>query len=236
MTFWSVPAASGTPFLPTDVTTATLLGWGDENSMTLSGDNLTNWTNNSGALSTLSTGGTATITTATDANINGRRKIILDGVDNHLESTIFTEIAQPYHLFLVFRPATWTDDDTIAYLDQTVSGNPSQINQNISSPAIDHLAGTASVNAVSATLDTWWLLESYFNGGSSYQRLNEGSAVSGGNPGTAGMDQFTIGAYPTGTRAAHMDVAGYALYDGTVSGADLSNLRDGYFNREFTLW
>lgn len=233
----SLLGGESTSFLPTDVTTATLLGWGDEASMNLDGgNNLTSWDAAGGSvIGTLTSNGGSDPATAVDVAINSQRAVTFDGSDNYVESSAFIAVTIPYHIFIVIQQVSWTSSDVLAYLHSSVSGTRPQIVQQTTTP---NLCQVGSANCVSATLGTWYLLESLWKSGGYLQRLSDASAVTGGtpNPTPTSMDQFTLGAFPDGQRDGNVKIAGYAVYDGEVTGTDYSNIRTNYFNRVFGLW
>lgn len=220
-------AAAKVTFLPTDVAGATLLAWYDETTMTLSGSDLTSWTNRSGTLPTLASAGAADPATATDAGINGKRAITFNGTNNYVQTTAFGAVTQAFHGFMVFNQVTWTNNDILVHKNDNVLTN--RIRQEGSTPEVKQSSGGAGGgNTISPVIGTWYLLETLWNGASSTQILGSGAAASGHNPGTDSIDRLTIGAFDDGTLPANLKIADFVIFDGEVTGNDLTGLRS-YF-------
>lgn len=222
-------AAGGTSFLPTDVTSAALIGWYDETTMTLSGSNLTGWTNRSGTLATLTSSGAADPATATVAAINGKRAVQFNGTNNHLLTAAFVALTDPIHHFLIFSHDTWTNNDRVLHLKDDI--NTGIVRQRGVTPQVQLTDSGGDACAVSPTLGTWYLLETLWNGASSSQILGNGAAVTG-NPGALDMDRIAMGAADDGTLPCDVNIAEWTVFDGEVSAGDLTSLRS-YFNSTY---
>lgn len=221
-------------FQPTSVTSATLQAWYNDKNHVASGANVTGWNDASAnGLDLLASrlpandGGVVI-----SAGLNGYDTVRFNGSTDGLQSATFTPITQPLHVFLVINQITWVSVARILDMNTT---NTSLLYQRLSTPEIAHWAG-ADANKVSATTGSWFLVESLFDGASSKQRLNDAVAVSGDNPGVGVPNEFTIGCASGGNSFSNIEVADLAVYDGEVTGSDLTSLRDSYYNGKFSLW
>jgi hypothetical protein len=195
-------------------------------------DLISAWADLSGNARTLSEGTGANQPTWVDAVVAGRPIVRFDGSNDLLTSTSFT-LAQPAHIFMVVNQDTWTANNRL------FSGNSSNsmaIVQGDSSPLVKQFNGSTFVNSVSATLDTWFLLQSYWSSTASFQRLNAAAVVSGGDGGSGGiLGGFVLGNRQGADTASDVDVAELAIYSAQVTGASLDALM-AYFRTRYSLY
>ena len=200
-------------------------------SVSLSGSAVTAWGDQSGNGRDLSGFGSPQLRSS---DVNGHDAIELTGASQErLRSATFTTVSQPVHVFAVFNLPTWATGDIIYQLDSL--GNILGVENASVSPQIHQTAGSAGTNIVSPTLNTYYLVQSYFNGASSFQQLNNSSAVSGGNPGTQSMTRVTLGARFDGNSSGNVEIAEFAVYGSEITGSDLTSLT-GYFNTRYSIW
>jgi uncharacterized protein YbjQ (UPF0145 family) len=141
-------------------------------------------------------------------------------------------VAAPCHIFFVLRQTGWVLN---AYIFRDSLSNPYVLQGPSSSPQIAHTAGIGQGNDISPTLDQWVLVESCFNGASSFQRVNNGTKSEASNVGSNALTGFRLGWQASGENAALVDYAEIAIY-GTaeVTGSSLTqNL--AHFNDRYTL-
>jgi hypothetical protein len=165
------------------------------------------------------------------SELNGHPVVRFPGGTEHIASTGFA-ISSPFHCFMVFNQVTWVADDRI-WLDTTSHPFIGQGGGGGSTPQVKHNGGSALGNTVSPTVDTWYILQSYFNGASSHQALNNGSESTGTNVGTTPMDGFQLGG--NGAQNAQMDIAEIAFYSAEVTGDSLTQNLD-HFNGRYVLY
>ncbi len=221
--------ASGTEFSPLGLMPE--VWYRSDLSVSLSGSTVTAWGDQSGNGRNLSASGSPQLRSA---DINGHDAVELTGASlQRLQSASFTAVSQPLHVFAVLNQPTWLMSDVLYALDGL--SNYLGVLQSGSSPDVRHFAGWATTNTVSPTLNTYYLLQSYWNGASSFQQLNNSAAVSGGNPGPQSMTRVTLGARHDGATSGNVKFAELAIYGSQITGGDLSNLTS-YFNARYSLW
>ena len=86
------------------------------------------------------------------------------------------------------------------------------------------------------TVGTFFLLDSFFSGASSHQRLNNGSEVTGGNPGTGNnITGYRLGCEWDGSNDTPMDLCEFIIFTAEVTGGDLTALM-AYFSDRYGLF
>ncbi len=223
----------GTSFSPLSLTpefwVRSDLGVADEGAGAVSA-----WVDQSGNGRNVSDGSVGTRRpTLTSSEVNGHAALVFDGSSDALQSSVFTEVVQPYHVFVVFSAKTWTGFDCLFALKN--EPNEPLCYQITSSPNIEHFGGSVDDHAVSPTLDTYYLLQSFFNGAGSFQALNNDASVSGANIGTKGMNEITLCARQNATSPGNFGIAEMAIYGSQIAGSDLTSLKS-YFNTRYSLW
>jgi hypothetical protein len=97
--------------------------------------------------------------------------------------------AQPEFIYIIFRMNTWTDGD---YIFDGYTGDGGLLYQKASANNLRAYAGSASSEATSLSLDTWYIARVYFNGASSKLIINDGTPITG-NFGASAMNGISIG-------------------------------------------
>lgn len=134
--------------------------------------------------------------------------ILFDGVDNYLKCDAFT-FNQPETIYILGKQVTWTINDRWMDGDTVNSG---VIYQNAVTPDLSLFAGDgpAATNAGLA-VDTYGVIAAVFNGASSLLQINNGAPTTG-NPLTAGLGGFTLGATATPNNYGNIQVKEVILY------------------------
>lgn len=158
--------------------------------------------------------------------INGLPVVRFDGINDYLVAAFGAALNQPNHIFMSGKQVTWTSNDTIF---DAKTGNAARLYQKTLSPRIALYAGLAAQPENNDyTVATAKLIECLFNGAASSIIVNAGAAAIG-NPGASAMDGLTLAAFSSGIAAwGNVDIGEFLVYDGAVSGSDLTNLR-AYF-------
>ena len=224
----------GTP--PDEITGANLVVWyrADQG---ITGDPVSQWNDLSGNGRNLTqaTSGSRPDYVASGSPFSGQPYISCDGTDDRIgTAAAFTSETQPYHVFMVAHIVTYGADDYLAHINDDAGGGIARILMTTSSAQIYQGAATAT-NAVDPETGNDFLLNSFFSGASSYQKLNNDSAVSGGNPGTAAMDKITLCSIDSGANYAAIYIAEFFAFDAEVTGDELTNL-ESYINARYSLW
>lgn len=165
---------------------------------------------------------------------NGTPVAQFDGAADYLRATGMTTWgATEKHGFFIISQDTWVDGD---FIYRYRGGNES-VRQLGSTPQIKQDDGGTAGNTVSPTLGTFYLLQSFHDGTtSSFQQLNDGSPVTGTDPGAiSGTEEFYIGASDVPDRYTDINVAEVALFNSEVTGTDLTGLM-AYFSARYGLF
>jgi hypothetical protein len=147
---------------------------------------------------------------------------------------------QPAHYFLLVKQISFVSTDV------WVAEENSQHNAIRNNGTTDQVAQTANgsghySNHVVMTSGTFFLLDSFFSGASSHQRLNNGSVVEGtgvasGNPGSGSDNDFMVlGGENDTSNAANIDVCEFVFFTAEVTGGDLTTLM-AYFSDRYGLF
>ena len=158
-----------------------------------------------------------------------------DGVNDILKSTSVTVASQPIHVFFVFKPLSWTVNDS--FFSGKGGGTTSvHFNQGPTTPKARFASGTTGDGEQDFTLDEWSLMIGLANSTSSSCARNDGAALSDGNNQTLAMETgFFLGAQAAIVQWAHVVVSELAIYDAAMTGSDLTDIKD-YFNNQYGLW
>ena len=196
------------------------------NDISLVGDGDNNWAQGTGANQPThsTTGGPA-----------GDGSITFDGSnDDLLVASGMASFAQPLHFFLLVKQLSYTASDFL--LNGTNAADYAiRCNGPTDSVAQDATGGSYS-NHVVMTSGTWFLLDSFFSGASSYQRLNNGTKESGENPGTgAAQTRMRLCAEGDGGNEGNFEIAELVFFTAEVTGADLTALM-AYFSDRYGLF
>jgi len=215
-----------------DIPVAAAHWWRADKGVTLNGADVSDWEDQVGSWDwAQATASDQPLFTA--SGINSQPSIDFDGVDHWM--TLTTDaVSQPVDIWMVLSYDAWVDGDLV--LSQ---GSAPSVEASGTTPQVGHKSDSPSTNKISPTITTPFLLRSAFDGASSFQSLNNDSAVSGGNPGTAGWAAATLlamGSLNSGPpTATEMRVSEIAFYDAIKTGGDVTSLKS-YFNTRYALW
>ncbi len=159
------------------------------------------------------------------------------GVDTDALAAAFTW-SQPRHTFLAIDVYSW--DSSKAYIVDGQSANIAVLKAQGTAQHYQIYGGTAFVCDVTGPANnTWFIIESLWNGASSQQRVNAGSA-STGDPGNSAVAGVTLGQAATGTgglRASggHVIIAEAVGYNVALSDANATKVRN-YLNARYLIF
>ena len=165
----------------------------------------------------------------------GDGSITFDGSnDDLLVASGMASFAQPLHFFLLVKQLSYTASDFL--LNGTNAADYAiRCNGPTDKIAQDATGGSYS-NHVVMTSGTWFLLDSFFSGANSFQRLNNGSKVDADNPGTGNSaTQIRLGSEDDGTNEVHMEIAEFVFFTAEITGSDLTTLM-AYFSDRYGLF
>jgi len=166
----------------------------------------------------------------------GDGSMTFDGSNDHLRiSSGMASLGQPLHYFLLAEQISFTATDV--WIQAGPDSRYQTVRNNGASPKVSQDAtGGAYSNHVSMTLGTFFLLDSFFSAGSSYQRLNNGSKVSSGNPGAGLSDtDLSFGAEGNNSNPTNFEVCEFIIFSAEVTGTDLTALM-AYFSDRYGLF
>ncbi len=229
-------AAGG--FLPTDI--ASLVSWYDADDISTlwtdsartdqvdaNDDVIGSWDDKSGNGNHLLQATTSKKPTYKTNTLNSKPTILGDGVDDSLRDA-FT-FAQPAHIFIIARQNTWTADDTL--LDG-YGNNKMRLFQNGTTPDIEQYAGSFGGKDSNMTLATFFLVEAFYSGASSFIKVGDNTATST-NPGTTSPDGLVLFSRGLGTsNYSDANIAEVVACSAELTGSDLTDLRS-YFNTQW---
>jgi hypothetical protein len=227
--------AGGASILPTDITG--LKAWYRADlGVTKDGSNLVaSWADQAAVVGAVTEGTNKPLWVA--SAVNGQPAIRFDGVNDILTSGAFSAIAGPHHIFMIFKQASWSSGERIFTADAGGSA-VLMVYQVGSTPNLSQFISTGA-NAVSATLDTYFLLQSYLEAGStaSFQSLNAGAKVTGSSPGTASSPtRLALGGQAGQSFNTQIEIAEFIWYAGAeITGSNLTNLMS-YLQTRYGLW
>lgn len=165
---------------------------------------------------------------------NSTPTLVFDGTNDQLTATGFTSFGSSQkHVYMIIKQVTWNSGDFIYRFDPT---NES-VRQDGTTPDLKQDDGATAGNTVSPTLGTYYLLQSFHNGTStSFQQLNNGSAVTGTDPGNiGGSTDFYLAADDAGGRQTNIEVCELAIYSTQVTGSNATEVLS-YFQTRYGLW
>lgn len=209
--FLVMPEPPPPPFTPTSI--AGLAAWYDASQIPslADGDPVASWADLSGNSRTLSQGTSAARPTYKTAIQNGRAIVRFDGVDDFMQSGVFT-LAQPINVFIV---VNWRTNAADASALDGLSGITMLIRQQ-ASRQINVFAGVDLSGPASVT-DVWRQYGVVFSGASSEIRV-DGGAATAGNAGTGSPGGLTVGARGgAGSAFGAVDIAEVLAYDSALS-------------------
>jgi len=131
----------------------------------------------------------ATGTNQPIVNANG---VLFPGVDEFMKCASFT-LAQPEQIYIVLNQKSFTNQDRICDGNTDNSGTVYQSNTELEAISTYALGGGTLPLNENNVLNTYQILRILFNGASSKSIINETATIIG-NPGSADMSGFTLGA------------------------------------------
>lgn len=145
-----------------------------------------------------------------------------DGVDDLLDKTLGTAIAQPYSRVSSLRQVSWASNDYIFTGATSAAGGLIQLG---ASPELQIYAGTAFVASnTNLAVGVNGVVSEAFNGASSSLTINNGTATTG-NPGSASATNIAVGALSGGSFYSNVRIYGHLVRAGTFTSQELSDLR-----------
>ena len=170
----------------------------------------------------------ATVNTLADAG-----KMTFDGTNDSLYSADVKNTGQPIHIFTVFNPLAWVNNQHI------FGGKGNFIFGAIGSASAYAIqADVGSIGNTQFASDTWALGITLFNGSSSSVAYNDGSPTTG-NAGTGDMEfGFVLAgnpALPPSTQFGNYELAEILIYDAAITGSALTDIKS-YINGQYELW
>ena len=174
----------------------------------------------------------ATETVGTLANAGA---MTFDGSNDLLSSTSVTVTGQPIHIFFVYKPITWTNNDSpfSGKGGGTTSCHHMQIT---STPQAGVASGVDPGGVQNFTLGEWCLAIALFNGTSTTLARNDGTPEGDADNENLDMAEgFFLGAQAAIVQHANIAVGELAIYDVNKTGGDLTDIKD-YFNDQYGLW
>ena len=171
----------------------------------------------------------ATVGTLADAG-----KMTFDGVNDSLYSADVKKTGQPIHIFTVFNPLEWVNNQ---HIFAGVAGS-FIFTSRPSDPAYEIQAEVGGIGNTDFADDEWALGITLFNGSSSSVAKNDGSPVTG-NAGTGNMNGgFVLGgnaALPPVTQWGNYELGEILIYDAAITGSALTDIKS-YINGQYELY
>lgn len=215
---------SGSSFLPTDI--AGIQFWSRADMGVTGSAPVTAWDDISGNARHLSSSNGPAFSAT--GGPNSTPMLDADGSD-WMDSTSFS-LAFPIHVFMIVRIDSNDNNDRVMAFG-TVSDAAT-----MTGTTLQQNFGSAAGNSISPSTGTWYLVESFANGASSFMRLNGGAKSDGTNPGTNAISSgFTIFNRPQHNRPADCAIAEIVMYNAEITGADLAQLM-AYFSNRYGLF
>lgn len=166
--------------------------------------------------------------------INGFDTVQFDGANDQLRTSTFTSKGTNIHIFIVLIKNTWVSGNKIFTWSATQNN---QIVDITSTPTIEMQARQFGVNDMAdLTLGTAHLLQMYADDTTgSFLKVDNNSAVTGGDPGDGVWTQTNLGGAGNESDYSDYDVAELVCYNSEITGSDLTTL-ENYFNARYALW
>ena len=163
---------------------------------------------------------------------NGQPAVeFLQAGDTVLQTATWTEIAQPYHVFMVFEQKAWAGSRIIFAMHST--SGLGWLYQVGTTPSIHVRNNSTGPEITDVTLGSEHLIELFMSGSASAAIVDDGTPFTG-TVGTAGMDSFTLGAtYALGNNS-EITVSEVIAYSAEMTDDDLANLRN-YVNTKYEI-
>jgi len=154
--------------------------------------------------------------------LNSRSTILFDGSDDYLTTGAFT-FNQPETIYIVFQQVSWASSDTIF---DGASGNSMRLYQNLTTPTINMTAGADTNFSTSATIGSYFIVTTIFNGASSILQVNNLTELSG-NASTNNAGGFTLGIFGNLVSApANIQVAEVCLFNTAHGSTDRTSMKN----------
>lgn len=162
----------------------------------------------------------------------GDGSVTFDGSTEGMDSGAFASQTQPGpHVFLVVKQLAWGNGDRLF-----TSGDGMVVDQSSGTPKIGQKAEGAAGNHITATIGTWYLVQAYFNGSSSFMERNDDGVIGPSNTGAgASFTTITVGREPNASNDCNVEFAEILMYSGEVTGGDLADLK-AYFASRYSLF
>lgn len=221
---------------PDEITTQTLHFWvRSDLGVSDTGGAVDSWADQSVNGNDL-TGSGAARPTIQSAALNGYDGIRFDGTDDVLTTGTITPLdTDDIHVFSVMKTVSWTNNDYLILLN---NGSQRQIRHQGTTPEIRLSGDISNVNPVSPSIGIFFLLQSGFKATtSSFQVLNDGTKVTGGDEGNSySLDRISLGASASPSNYGNVEIVEVAIYGDEITDAtELTGLLD-YFNNRYALW
>jgi hypothetical protein len=166
------------------------------------------------------------LTMSGDPNYNATRgpnstpDIYFDGTGDQGQTTVFTTLAQPFHVFAVTRTATLSTNSCV------IAGNGTSTRILNVQSGMRMFFGTVANTVAHTDAANYYLWEAFLSGASSTLTRGSGSAAAG-NPGSGGITQITLAALP-GASNQDCYISEVVFCEAEVTGQELTDLR-AYF-------
>jgi hypothetical protein len=222
--------AGAAAFLPSDISGLQLWVKSDTGVTKDGSNNVSQWDDQSGNTRNLSEATNQPLWV--DAALNGYPVIRFDGTNDKLSATGFS-VSQPLSIFIVCKVNTHTNLDGIIF-----GANTSSVGIRMqSSPTINLEDETAGAGATASDTAAYELLKAVINGTSSVLAVNDGADQTSATNLTSTLNGgVRLAVWPGGAiRFGAIDVAEVAIYNSSISGTNLTNLKS-YFNSRYVLW
>lgn len=221
---------------PDEITTQTLHFWvRSDLGVSDTGGAVDSWADQSGNGNNL-TGSGAARPTIQSAALNGFDGIRFDGTDDVLTTGTITPLdTDEIHTFMVGKTVSWTNNDYLLLLNNS---SQRQVRHQGTTPEIRQSGDVANVNPVSPAIGDFWLIQSGFKATTaSFQVLNDGTKVTGGDEGSHfQLDRVSLGASATPSNFGNVEVVEVAIFSSEITDAtELAGLLT-YFNKRYALW
>jgi len=157
--------------------------------------------------------------------------IDFDGIDDFMATAAFTALSQPNHIFLIGSTVAWTLNDT--FFDGG-GANESRLYMSAATPNLKMWAGSASSADGNSGVGTFHLHECLFKAGTlSTFIVDDNASQAAFDAGAGTMSGGTLGALGDGlSNYGSVEIAEFMVFDGEVTGADLTSLR-AYINDRY---
>lgn len=182
----------------------------------VNGNGVQQWGDRSGNGNNVTQGTAASRPTFTTAQLNGLPTINFDGVNDFMRATSFT-LAQPEHIFIVFKNTTYTVQGRI-FDGNTV--NSMLVYNNNPTPQFQMFDGSGACTIATVPVGTFAVCDFLFSGSSSFSRANN-SVKNTGSIGTDSGSGITLGAtFDGSSNWGNVAIAEILVYNTALSDAN----------------